>query len=302
MTNEIAAQPIAPPELTAPESVVVLQREVQRKLGRCLIRLQQYEQLMKALATHCQLAGPMDELEASKQKRAETVSRMTLGQLVNELSDTYLDVDPAARGANEVDWEAGDDKRIWFRAEVKLTLEPEEFEKVVAGLKALVDLRNQLVHHLLGSFNLWDEEGCRAADAHLTESYSVIDRHYAELRDWAFRMDESRKMSAQFMASSAYADFVLFGIHPNGTVEWPCSGIVRHLRTAETTLAKAGWVDLAEAIGHIVKIHPEHTPKRYGCSSWRHVLHECREFEVRRERSDDLKSGRTLFRSREGSP
>ena len=36
-----------------------LQREVQRLLGRCLLRLQQYERLLKALVAHHELAGPM---------------------------------------------------------------------------------------------------------------------------------------------------------------------------------------------------------------------------------------------------
>ena len=57
MTNEAQVNLRAPPEMKAPEAVSLLQREVQRKLGRCLLRLQQYESRMKALATHFRLSA-----------------------------------------------------------------------------------------------------------------------------------------------------------------------------------------------------------------------------------------------------
>ena len=38
--------------LDTPDPPLELQRDVQRKLGRCLLRLQQYEILLKALVAH----------------------------------------------------------------------------------------------------------------------------------------------------------------------------------------------------------------------------------------------------------
>jgi hypothetical protein len=40
------------------EALQPLQREVQRLLGRCLLRLQQYERLMKAIVAHHDISGP----------------------------------------------------------------------------------------------------------------------------------------------------------------------------------------------------------------------------------------------------
>lgn len=45
------------------------QHEIQRLLGRCLLRLQQYERLLKAMVAHQQLAGPVAELERIRAKR-----------------------------------------------------------------------------------------------------------------------------------------------------------------------------------------------------------------------------------------
>ncbi len=59
------------------------QREVQRLLGRCMLRLQQYEQLMKTLLAHHEMAGPGDILEAHRSSRVEKLSDKSLGHLVN---------------------------------------------------------------------------------------------------------------------------------------------------------------------------------------------------------------------------
>lgn len=56
---------------------------------------------------------------------------------------------------------------------------------------------------------------------------------------------------------------------------------VRALREAASELAVDGWTSVAEAGRWISKRHPEQLPAKYGCSSWRQVLHESRLFELR---------------------
>jgi len=86
------------------------------------------------------------------------------------------------------------------------------------------------------------------------------------------------------MKSDAFKDMLIDGIAPDGQVHWPMSGIVSGLREAEQALAPPGdparWTELNAAIAWIAKQHPDQTPRRYGCSSWRQVLHESGEFEV----------------------
>lgn len=57
------------PESVPDEPVASFQPEIQRKLGRCMLRLQQYERLVKALAVNFGIAGPSDELENIRRKR-----------------------------------------------------------------------------------------------------------------------------------------------------------------------------------------------------------------------------------------
>jgi hypothetical protein len=277
------------------EPVSTLQREVQRKLGRCLIRLQQYERLMKALAVNFEIAGPSDELMAIRQKRGEVVSRMTLGQLVAELTGTYLQPEPP--DTVEPEWDPVDSQRIWFRIQTRMALQPEDYERVVVGLKELVALRNELVHHFLERFDLWSEAGCHDADAYLDAGMTKVDGHYAELRQWAITMDQARSTMGAFMASPAYADLLFDGIHPDGTVDWPTCGIVRHLRAAEAALAVDDWANLGQVIERMNLMHPEQTLKRYGCTTWRQVLHESKQFKIRREQGSAERPGRTEFQS-----
>ncbi len=74
-----------------------LQRNVQRLLGRCMLRLQQYERLMKALLAHYELTGPLDTLEAQRAARIEKLSDKSLGILVKALFETYAVVEGTER-------------------------------------------------------------------------------------------------------------------------------------------------------------------------------------------------------------
>ena len=55
----------------------------------------------------------------------------------------------------------------------------------------------------------------------------------------------------------------------------------RALREAAAELAVEGWTPVASAGRWIVERLPEHLPAKYGCSSWRQVVHESRLFELR---------------------
>ena len=152
-------------------------------------------------------------------RRARRHVQQPRGSIQKRLDGTYLRIDPAAGGTKELERDEGDGSRIWFSTEMKIELQPEEFQRAIAGLRELLDPRNQMVHHLLDRFDLRDDEGCRAADAHLVDAHSQIDRHYAVLPKWTFATSEGDRMMAEFMANPAYADFLIFGIHPDGPVD-----------------------------------------------------------------------------------
>lgn len=75
------------------EQFVALQHLVQRKLGRCLIRLQQYERLLKALVAEHDVSGPAHQLIDIRDSRMEALSKKTLGHVVGAVTENLLTPD-----------------------------------------------------------------------------------------------------------------------------------------------------------------------------------------------------------------
>lgn len=251
---------------------------MQRLMGRCLLRLQQYERLMKGMLTHHELAGTADELQARLEARAQMFADKTLGQLVKTLFESYIVVEGAERNGP-------DDSRVpTDRVSMSFVARMEMSEERRAGVKAaveeLVRLRNDLVHHLIERFDVWTDEGCSAAIEHLHHSYDRIDRHFQELQQWAESMDKARAMSASFAQSQVFLDYACDGIAPDGTVDWPNAGIVRVLRDALVATSSDGWLQLDDARAWIAEHHPQQLPERYGCRTWPQVLSESRAFKL----------------------
>ena len=270
--NHVMTQPPA-------DDLPTQQREIQRMLGRCLLRLQQYEHLIKAIVAHHEIAGPAHSLESIRAERVADTASKTLGTLVGQLIGSYVvaDADDAS-----TDLSAGaSDNVISFGMRMQLSLSAEDYARTENELKELVLLRNNLVHHFIDQHNLWSEDGCRSAHDALVTASSRIDQHFEQLRGWAEHMEQARQLAAEFVQSDAFHDFVVNGIAPDGTIEWPAAGIVRALREAAEELAIDGWTPVAAAGRWIAERHPDQLPAKYGCSSWRQVVHESRVFELR---------------------
>jgi hypothetical protein len=169
----------------------------------------------------------------------------------------------------------------YFAMRYQLTLSAEDFERIRSDLRELVLLRNNLVHHFIEQHDLWSTEGCRTAHEALVAADARIDQHMKQLRGWAESMDQARQLAAEYMQSDTFRDLMINGIAPDGTVDWPAAGIVRSLREAANELAVDGWTPVAAAERWITERSPEQQPNKYGCASWRQVLHESRLFELR---------------------
>lgn len=267
------------PKSSTDDALQPVQRDVQRMLGRCLLRLQQYERLMKAIVAHHDISGPAHSLEAIRAARIEDTATKTLGTLVGQLFGSYVVTKDDDAGEHDPDLP---DDVISFRTRVQLSLSAEDYGKTQTGLKELVSLRNALVHHFIDQHDLWTVDGCRTAQDALSAAYTRIDQHFEQLRGWAEHMDQARLLMAEFVQSEEFHDLVVNGIAPDGAVDWASAGIVRALREAAAELAQEeGWTPVAAAGRWISAQHPEQLPAKYGCSSWRQVVHESRLFEIR---------------------
>lgn len=270
-----------------PDDVPSLQRDVQRLLGRCLLRLQQYERLLKAIVAHHELAGPAHSLEGIQDARIQDAATKTLGTLIGKLLDNYVVTGGVERELLGDDI-ADDVISFGFRMNIQMT--EEDYARTRDGLKELVDLRNGLVHHFIEQHDLWQADGCIKARDHLLTSYSRIDGHYEPLRTWAESMDQARQLAASFMQSPVYHDLVVNGIAPDGTVDWGAAGCVSALREAIAALAIDGWTSVTAAASWISAQHPAQTPEKYGCRTWRQLINESRRFDLRYREDGGLKA------------
>lgn len=292
-SKQLAQLPLAP----APDTVSALQQDIQRKLGRCMLRLQQYEKMVKVLAANFEIEGPAEKLLDIRKKREAALANQTLGGLVTALSGTYLSPRPAD-GEAEAEWEPPNDQQIWLRMQMRISLDPEDHEQLVSGLRELVGLRNRLVHHFIDMFDLASTQGCLAAGAFLDNSHTQIERHCTQAQGWLQTMAESRRRLASFMASDTWSNWLFHGIQPDGTIDWKLSSMVEHLREAETALAVDGWASLRQAVQRMQALHPEYTLERYRRTSWRQILSDSGHFDQRCVEGTQPKDERTWFRSR----
>ncbi|MGF6092299.1 hypothetical protein [Pseudomonas sp. 18173] len=195
--SEIATMPA--------DDVPDLQPIVQRKLGRCLLRLQQYERQLKAIVAHGELSGPVDRLPIIREQKITCAQNKTMGTLMRMLTENLL-TPPSPNEESPTEADAGG--QIWFSYRYLLEMPAERYEATKVALKELVELRNELVHHFLERFDLWSETGCQAGDGFLEERYETINRHYLNLQGWAKGMDEARAKMASAIQSQAFGDLI----------------------------------------------------------------------------------------------
>jgi len=254
------------------------QREVQRLLGRCVLQLQQYERLIKALVADHEISGTAQTLETARAKRIANTSGDTLGTLVRKLFGSYITSDQL--GAPDEEMTNSTEKEDSVSMRVHLELPDADFARTENELRELVDLRNNLVHHFTEQYDLFSLEGCAAAQDALIAAGNLIDQYYEQLRAWAERLQQTRRHMLEVLLSDEGQELLFNGIAPDGTVNWPAASIVRALREAASELAVDGWVSVVGASKWIAERYPEELPSKYGCTSWRQVVHEARVFEL----------------------
>jgi hypothetical protein len=261
------------------DQVPELQREVQRLLGRCMLRLQQYERLMKSILVRHTIAGSVGEIETNGAARIEAFADKTLGTLVKALFESFVVVEGSDLPVNE-DARTGAG-RASFNLRFGISMSDVQRAQTKSAVEEVVKLRNELVHHLIERFDVQGIDGCKAASRYLMQSYDRINMHYEQLHQWASGMVHTRALAANFLQSEGFEDLVVSGIAPDSSFDWPNTGIVRVLREAAEELSEAGWTLLDRAKRWVAEHHPEQLPAKYGCRTWPQVLSESKLFEIR---------------------
>lgn len=206
--------------------VAVVQHEVQRKLGRCMLRLQQYEQLLKAVVACMVLEGAPEQLQAVQAKRTESLRNRTLGTLVGMFTDNHVTTSSTGDEAPLNDDASASGQSFdgpWVKISFTISMSPERYAQTKVDLAELIGLRNDLVHHLIEKFDISDESSCRAASRHLDSCYEQIDAHCCTLNAWVNGMSNCQEQLSTFLQSKAFDDACVHGMNPDSSVCWPMS-------------------------------------------------------------------------------
>lgn len=275
------------------DGLLTRQHEVQRLLGQCLLRLQAYERLMKAIVAHYDISGSAQSLDKAQVSRSTDIGRRTLGALVSHLLESFLTTEEKRRSNAKLLEPLANEPTFGLR--IQIGLSADEFARAENGLKELVLLRNNLVHHFLEWHDLGSIPGCRSAEASLTGTSSRIKQHFDDLRQWAEDLERTRLHAAEALKSDAFRDFVV-----DGTIPWPVTEIVSALQEAAVELAVDGWAPVAKAGEWVAARYPGELPVNYGCRTWRQVLHQSGVFELRYVQTEGQRVG--WYRVRRRAP
>lgn len=258
------------------------QRDMQRKLGRCLLRLQQYERLLKAMLASMNLEGPPGGLSAAYEHRAAKMRKTSLGLLVEQFIGEHLST-AFVNGRGERKSAADRIPVVTPRVAISygFSFPSEAYEDVTASLAELVDLRNELVHHLIERFDISNKNACLDAAVYLDRCYLRIDSSCQQLKAWATALDNVRVKASSFGQSPMFENALVHGINPDGTISWERSSVVADLRLAERSCQIEGWVTLNAALAFIKKKDSAQVPTRYGCKTWRQLLKRSGQFEIK---------------------
>ena len=292
----------APPQHSS-HMLSELQGEVQRKLGACVVQVQLYELLMKAIVEMTTLEGISDTLEAERANSAAEISDKSLGRLIQEHVLKDLIVNVAADGN---DSSRASDKELhaiaqglpYLKIRHQIGMKPEELAIASQGLEAMLKTRNQLVHHFVARFDLKSDESCAGAMDYLEKCQAMFDMSLAQLKGWAAGMVHAQQLIASFAKTQIFEDLVVNGINPDGTIDWPACGVVEALREAEVACAKESWTLLDSAIAWLRADHSDQAPAKYRCKTWKQVLKRSKQFEIRVAVDPVSNHGQTWFRSR----
>ncbi|MEZ5754118.1 MAG: hypothetical protein R3D90_04875 [Paracoccaceae bacterium] len=173
-----------------------LQIDVQRLLGRNMLRLQQYERLLKAILRMCHVTAISDRSSGGAVIRQADVTLKTLGMLVGAFTGGHLFVP----GAGEQD-DVPEKDATGFSFRMRIGLTAEELDRTKQDLAELVALRNDLVHHFIEQHDIATLAGCQSALAALQSADDRIGSHLMRLEEWARDVVQARDEFASILAS-----------------------------------------------------------------------------------------------------
>ena len=271
--NEMTLSDIAAP---------ATRQDVEHLFGRCLLRFQAFELLMKSMLEGHFVSGSIARPEDALTRQIDDTRRKTMGLLVGDMMGSLL-VPAGQEGSPDVIEEASGSS---FAIRLQIALPFEVLARIETEHRALVALRNSLVHHFLEEHDLGSEAGRDVARQALAAALDRISHAYSDLHELALEINIARKAMAEKLATPDVRDWIA-----SGQLPWPATIIVQALLNASTTLAPSDWTSVDAAAAWIASHYPNESPEGYGCRTWRQVIHSSGQFELQLRKADGRRHG-----------
>jgi hypothetical protein len=264
--------------------------DILRKVGRNVVLFQQLEQLLKFVVANGNLAGFASELNELKKKKAEKVSKQTMGTLVGQ----YVENSNPASDTSSNEPEVLDEAYLSFSFNIEC--DGDYYESKKEALDQLVSERNDLIHHLLPRFDMKSVESCETLGKELDVQSESIRLEIKNLQAMAKALNDGRKEIADFLQSKkGRKEFELSFLRQ--------SRLVLMLWDIATQMNREdGWALISTA-GHLIKEHApeelEQMKEMHGYSSLKKLIEASEVFDIHEEATP--KGGaRILYRLKAG--
>lgn len=287
MTDERESA-MRPPD---PADARLSREDIEHLFGQCLLRFQAFELLMKAIVAEHRISDSIAQPGDALTRHIDDTRRKTMGQVVGDMMGSFL----VPQGQEGMSDETDETSFVSFVTRVQLVLPSDEFARIEAEHRALVTLRNSLIHHFVEEHDLGSEAGRHRAGQALVMARDRVTRAYHDLGKFALESDAARKAMAETLARPEMRDWIV-----SGRPHWPATIIVQALRNAFTALAENGWTSVDAAADWITTNYPGESPEGYGCRSWRQVIHDSGLFELQLRKTDGRRQA--LYRTRIPKP
>ncbi len=152
--------------------------------------LQRIEAMLKHIIPRSKIVGDLNTLKKSQDKSVESISQQTMGNLVKRFVETICkENEPDDNCLNE------STSPFYFRFQVEMSKESLNAKR--EALECIVSERNNLIHHMLSSFNQNSTESCIELSKKLDEQNELIKSEFDYLKNLIMSFTECSKIALQ---------------------------------------------------------------------------------------------------------
>jgi len=156
--------------------LIKIHDEVLRKIGRNLLNFQKIEFILKKIITISHISGHASNLQQNHERRASKINNQMMGNLVGQFFEETLS------NSNNLPNPITELNEPHISISFNLNVDENFYEIKKKELKALVDDRNDLIHHLLPKLDTTSIQSCLEVEQYLDDQRERLIPQYDYLQ------------------------------------------------------------------------------------------------------------------------